>query len=236
MSRLHLPVGRHLFVMFSIFAWAVLPIWQPAFGAGIGEPQLTSIPIYPYPGLTREVSERSSFLRAILRDKLRMLGYRFKGLPEGEYLERLSVSEILTEGPSNTAEVRRLLVDDSALEVMYGIIVQRPDGFYWALDHVFVGELGTMFDYLGSEELSFELRLSEDEYGSIADGHSLVTLYALAIDAKRLNMPRAHVVKLLSEAVDVFADIERHAKFSHHLDGDARRTRDAVDKALRRPR
>jgi hypothetical protein len=227
MSRMHLLARRLLTTILGVFAGAAALIWAPAYGAQVDEPHLISIPMYRYPGTTVNAPQLFAFFEEILADKLRMLTTRFEGVPEGQYLEHLSVSEVVDSAPPSTAEIRRHWLNESALEVMHGIIVQRPDG-YWVISHIFIGELGNIDNHLGSEDLMVELRISEDEYASIADGHSLVTLFALAMDAKRLKMPPFLVLRLLSAADDVFADIMRHARPNQRLDPDVWKTHEAV--------
>jgi hypothetical protein len=193
------------------------------------ENQLINVPMYRYAGITTQGSDVFAVFQEIFADKLRVLRGRFEGFAEGNYLERLSVSTVTTMNPPSVDEIKRRWISDSALEVMHGLIITRTDG-YWVISRIYIGQLST--GYLNSEDLKVELRLSEDEYASIIDSHSLVTIFALAMDAKRLRLSSYYVLDLLAAGDDVYADLLRRVRPGIPIQPDLVKIHDAIRQAI----
>jgi len=192
---------------------------------------LVCIPMYPYSGNTREASRKFDYYRQIIAGKLHNLAMVFSGTVEAKYLTRLSVFNLAATSPPSLEQKRAHWINYSALELMQGIITQT-NGDYWIKSQIFLGDLGAMGNYLGKQQVTVDLLLSADELSTIADSHSLVTLFALAMDAKRLNLPAPYILSLLAEAEDTFADLRRRADVRGvSVDSDVKRTHDAAHKA-----
>jgi hypothetical protein len=214
-----------------LMALAILAcFYSTGVAAEVTSPRI-AVPMYHYAGQTPQASERFEFFREIFADKLRSLAARFYGFDEAGYLDLLSVLPVPDAAPPSREEIRSQWTNAYALEIMRGIIAQRRDNFYWVTSRIFIGELGSLSNYLGAEELTVELRLSEEEYTSIIDSHSLITLFALAMDARRVGMPDYYYTGLLAAAEDVFADLLRRQKGKTPVQPDVVRTHDAIGRA-----
>jgi hypothetical protein len=199
-----------------------------AVGRSAGHVPLTMIPMFPYAGDPPEASGRFIFFQKILSDKFQELAVSFNNTAEAEYLARLSIRTFNDEAPLSLEDIRTCWEKAQALEIMHGIIVQRTDG-YWVISRIYIGDLGGV--YLDAKALKVELRISEREFGSIIDSHSLVTLFALAMDAKRCKLPPYYVLSLLAKAKDIYADILRRTGDSKPVDPDMFKTHEAILRA-----
>jgi hypothetical protein len=173
---------------------------------GPNDSHLVKIPVYKYTGDTPSAAYRFDYFQSIMAETFQRIAAKFSGSDNARYLERLTVSPITAANPPNRNDIKSLWQSESALEVMNGLIEERPDG-YWVTSKIFIGDLGHVGSYFGSEEVTVHLRVSGEEYNSIVDSHSLVTLFALAMDAMRLRMPPNYTISLLAEAENVFSKL-----------------------------
>jgi hypothetical protein len=65
---------------------------------------------------------------------------------------------------------------------------------------------------LGSDSVTLDLVIEPEEYGATQDTHSIVTLYALAMDAKRLGYTSDVVSRFLSRAYEISSSLPEPAR------------------------
>ncbi|MDH3387003.1 MAG: hypothetical protein OEN02_03785 [Gammaproteobacteria bacterium] len=58
---------------------------------------------------------------------------------------------------------------------------------------------------------SIRLKLTEDEYANTRDSHSLVILYSIATEAKRMGVEPSQIAVIVSYALNSIADLERRS-------------------------
>jgi len=115
--------------------------------------------------------------------------------------------------------------EGSVLNVMRGTIVADQDANYSVHTRFYLAD---RTDYLPLDVVSVQLPIKDTEFANTADSHTLVILYALAMDAKRLKRPPAQVAVFLSAAENTIADLEGR---SGKLTGDLASLKAAVKKA-----
>jgi len=69
--------------------------------------------------------------------------------------------------------------------------------------------LGALKEYFPYDVVKITLPVSSGEFGNTQDSHSLVILYALAMDAKRQGFNKSHIARFLTAANNKLADIKR---------------------------
>lgn len=93
--------------------------------------------------------------------------------------------------------------NSQALEIFLGRIRVTGD-VYSVRSEVFFGDLQTS---LGSKFIKIDLPIVDDQYDTTRDSHSVVILYALAMDARQRCRPENEVIELLSAARERLADV-----------------------------
>lgn len=71
--------------------------------------------------------------------------------------------------------------------------------------------------YLPYEEVIVELPIKEKEFKNTIDSHTLVILYALAMDVKRLGYPKDQIALYLKSAINIILDLESKRSLSGDL-------------------
>ncbi|MEA1934194.1 MAG: hypothetical protein U9N60_07175, partial [Thermodesulfobacteriota bacterium] len=94
----------------------------------------------------------------------------------------------------------------SVLCLLRGTIVSDDNVTYLVKSNFHLGELKGLFPY---DVVKITLPVSSSEFGNTQDSHSLVILYALAMDAKRLGHDKSHIARFLTSANNKLADIKR---------------------------
>lgn len=103
------------------------------------------------------------------------------------YLTGLKIEETGTKPSLSLEERLDYWKQSHALEVLGGIVMTSPQG----------RELGRD---LPKRTVDLELELTMEEFRSTRDAHSLVTLYALCMDAKRLDRTPNAILTILAKA------------------------------------
>lgn len=113
------------------------------------------------------------------------------------------------------------------LNVMRGTILSDDGTNYVVFSQFYLPNWSTN---LRSNVITVSLPIRVDEFSNTQDSHTLVILYALAVDARRLGLAPAFVAQFLSKAKNLFADIERR---SGTLSNDLAALKGAVESAER---
>lgn len=182
------------------------------------------IPLFRYAGSTESVASNNfSLFQAVITTKLNAL--------VGEVQQRVSMQGdastsngatdiglgylralqlyIPQDGPIpdslNTPEkLETYWRKQNALQLLRGELWSGKP--YFVDSHIFVGDLRGDFP---STVINVRLAIRPELIGNNNDSHSLVTYYALAMDAKRLKCDPAIVRNLLSRAWSVMQDLNR---------------------------
>jgi pimeloyl-ACP methyl ester carboxylesterase len=120
---------------------------------------------------------------------------------ERQYLSHLT--DCLIEGDLATDEqVRQRFWDNShSLQLIDGVVFSQASGAR-ARSRVYLGSLGGDIT-----QLPLDIRVSPDAFNTIKDLYSLATIYALAMDAKRLQKPVALRLQYLDAAITLSKDL-----------------------------
>ena len=163
------------------------------------------ISIYKYKGIHNGAHEAAfDQFTEIIHDKIINLaqtlaaqGDEYKYLLD---LKPVPVTDIVgthLEFSGALAELEKYHTTSKALEVFSGRL--RGDNSSFSVrSRVYLGSLGEALEH---NSISLDLQIDDSEYDRTTDSHSLITLYALAMDARRLGYPRELIYALLGEAV-----------------------------------
>jgi hypothetical protein len=123
------------------------------------------------------------------------------------------------------SEMHRWMKDTNALNVMRGSIATDDNVNYHVYSRFYLGDLSPS---ILPDEISVDLPITASEFANTRDSHTLVLLYALAMDAKRVGRPTSQVALLLSSAQSIIADLERR---NQTLPEDLRRIKSTISDA-----
>ncbi|VAV85114.1 hypothetical protein MNBD_DELTA01-217 [hydrothermal vent metagenome] len=172
---------------------------------GAEDPPRLSIEIFKYNGLEDDTREKKfkTFVE-IIHDKISRLSeeieYKYDGINQLNDLALNIVKDADSgehapfEGTGN--DLYDHWNSSNALEVFIGRL-RVQDSNYSVRSKVFLGDLKGALE---SKTVAIDLPISDEEFDTTRDSHSIITLYALAIDAKRRGQPDQEVLSLLSEA------------------------------------
>lgn len=174
-------------------------------------PRLT-ISIFKYSGIRTERHENEfDAFKEIIVAKILKLNQEFetKGNNFG-YVSHLSpcfVSDLASDEHLPFIGSQKDLYDhwysSGALEVLLGRIRSTVSGFS-VRSEVFLGDLK---GNLGNPSVTLDLAIVDEQFDTTRDSHTLVTLYALAMDAQERGRPRNEVLTFLSEAYGRLPDL-----------------------------
>jgi hypothetical protein len=123
-----------------------------------------------------------------------------------DYLREL---QVIKAGPDtlagSPAQVRDYWTRSHALQLMSGI-VDGADGQFSVRSRMFIGDLRGSLD---SSSLVVGMPIVASQFGNIMDSHSVVTYYALALDAIRRRCDRAVAIALLNSVDEKVTDLRR---------------------------
>lgn len=169
-----------------------------------GVPRLI-ISIYKYSGIhTKKQENEFDAFKEIIQAKILKLSQEIGS--EGTSLDYVSglmpslVSDLKSNENLPFTGSRKDLYDywysSGALEVLLGRI--RSTGSTFSVrSEVFLGDLK---GDLKKDSVTLDLPISDEQFDTTRDSHTIVTLYALAMDAKKRNRPGNEVLAFLSEA------------------------------------
>lgn len=150
-------------------------------------------------------------LQALIADRLMAITEQLNddpnsGTADMAYLSRLTSCFI--DQPLSTDEhaTQSYLDGTHSLELISGAIFREHSSVH-AQSRVYFGPLGGEI-----KQVPIEMAVSRDAFTSLKDMFSVVTLYALTMDAKRLNKPKALQLRYLQEALTIIKDIKQQSK------------------------
>ncbi|MBA7678840.1 hypothetical protein ES703_87118 [subsurface metagenome] len=118
----------------------------------------------------------------------------------------------------------------TVLNLMRGSIIS-DDGLTYIVYSCFY--LGKLRAYLPHEVITVELPIKSTEFANTKDSHTLVILYALAMDARSLGYPKDRIALFLKAAENKISDLERRrGSLSGDLAGLKRAIRQATTELL----
>ena len=121
------------------------------------------------------------------------------------YLSRLKLDRTGVEAPLTTEAKLDYWKKTGALELLEGMIFTSGNGEIIIISTADLGELG---DNLPKRTIDLELKVTPEEFRSLRDEHSLATLYALSMDAKRLKKPDHVIINILSKAYTISQNLD----------------------------
>jgi len=164
--------------------------------------------------------EKRGFVCTRLQNELQDIASRYGSLKN---LEKYAMRKIDDPYPSGVNGIHLVWQQSNYLALFWGDVFTDPGS-----PPVIVSEI-----YLGSYRsdhadlpIKCELPYARDQAMNLHDSHLLVTLYALAMDAKAAKLPKEAILALLAEAQTVSDDLKRR----HSMQGDTAMIASAVDK------
>lgn len=191
--------------------------------------------LFEYGGAeSAEARDRHSQFQAAMLDKAERWGEELSRLGVGaDYLEQLQVikagKDTLAGKP---ALVGRYWRDSHALQLMSGM-VDGTAGQYSVRSRLYLGELRGALE---SSSLIVGMPIAPNQFGNVMDSHSIVTFYALALDAERRRCDRAVAIALLNSLNEKVSDLERRGgPLDPSVELVAAAARARLDELARRP-
>lgn len=189
----------------------------------------SQVAIFQYKGANSATSkDKFEVFQGIIEDKIANL--RREVFQDDEqalaYLEDIHVSYYAQDSFTRNANIKRWLKNQSSvLCLLRGTIVSDDNLTYMVKSSFYLGELKEYFPY---DVVRIDLPIKISEHANTQDSHSLVILYALAMDARRIGSDSHHVARFLTSALNKLADIKRR---SGELQGDLAKLEQAIVQA-----
>lgn len=161
--------------------------------------------LFRYDGIDRtgdKATREAAFerFRNMLRDRMLSLSGELSDQDKAfGYLLKLEQSPALDNDKKHTRFVGPLAALEAewnsrhALQILVGRIGASGSIFKVRTRFYF----GDLHGHLPSRQLQLEFPISEDEFDTTADSHTLATLYAVAMDAKRRKSETSKIIKLM---------------------------------------
>jgi len=213
--------GRILAILWLL--WLALP-------ALVQSAPKSEVALFEYAGVAegQPTSAKFGAFRGILMDKIANLK---REVLQGEdshfaYLEEVHLSFHDKDNFSKPESINKWLKNQSSvLCLLRGTIISDDNVTYLVKSSFHLGELHAYFPY---DVVRITLPVSSSEFGNTQDSHSVVILYSLAMDARRLGYDKDQIARFLTVAVNKLADIKRR---SGPLSGDLAELESAILKA-----
>ena len=158
----------------------------------------TRIMVVPYIG----DKEQFQSFRGIIETKIDRLKEDFP--PKYAYTRDIH----LEDAEKKPSDFEGFWRETGSLAILSGIVFPQNQKSY-------VNSTFYLYDLkgnLGSDSVTLDLAIEPEEYGATRDTHSIVTLYALAMDAKRLGYPPDVVFRFLSRAYEISTSLPNPAR------------------------
>ncbi len=160
------------------------------------------------------------FLCSRIQNELLDIASRYSSL---KTLERYAMRKIDDPYPPEVNGIHRVWQESNYLALFSGDVITSPGSPTFIVSDIYLGSYRT--DH-ADRPIKCELPYVRDEAINLHDSHILVTLYALAMDAKTTKLPREAVLALLAEAQTISNDLRRRQA----MQGDVAMIASAVDK------
>jgi len=130
----------------------------------------------------------------------------YTGMTDMAYLSRLTSCFIDEPLEADQQAAQSYLDGTHSLELISGALFHEHSSVH-ARSRVYFGPLGGEI-----KQVPIEIAVSRAAFTSLKDMFSVVTLYALAMDAKRLNKPKGLRLHYLQEALTIINDIRQQSE------------------------
>lgn len=217
------PKPAHFTVVLAVFALVIVTIpvcavAQVCPSADAKMSQRVLIPLFQYQP-TADTTSRSQFelFRSVLTTKLSTLadeakgaalaaGMRSSGFPTGLGLY-LPNNKPLEDTLDDSTQRKLYWEKSNALELLRGRVWLGSQGRpHTVQSDIYIGDLRGAFP---RPEVTVQLAVEPDEASTTNDSHSVVTYFALGMEAKRLGCDQAISRAFLARARSILADIRR---------------------------
>ena len=149
-------------------------------------------------------------LQALIADRLvnitERLNDTYAGTIDMAYLSRLTSCFIDQQLGTDEHAIQSYLDGTHSLELISGALFREHSSVH-AQSRVYFGPFGGEI-----KQVPIEMAVSRASFTSLKDIFSVVTLYALAMDAKRLNKSKSLQLHYLQEALTILKDIKQQSK------------------------
>lgn len=192
-------------------AFALATVVPVAFGCDPAIDPLgprAKVYLFDYGGAeSQDARNRLSQFQSAMLDRAERWAEELSRLGVGaDYLRQL---QVIKAGPDTLAgsptQVRDYWTRSHALQLMSGI-VDGAHGQFSVRSRMFIGDLRGSLD---SSSLVVGMPIVASQFGNIMDSHSVVTYYALALDALRRRCDRAVAIALLNSVDEKVTDLRR---------------------------
>lgn len=124
-----------------------------------------------------------------------------------DYLNKISIRFKGIDSFSKPEDIYKWMKNESdVLTLLRGSIISDDNVTYKVYSNFYLGDLK---EYLPYDVITVSLPIMSSEFANTKDSHTLVFLYALAMDAKRLGSAKDHIALFLKAASNRIADIKR---------------------------
>jgi hypothetical protein len=200
-------------------------------------PERLELRVFKYDGVTAATEASFSLFVGILSEKLANLPYEAGGSGPGmDYLRKLTLKPTdaskIEPPPSSRIDDLRTIWEfqNSHLLLLRGILYPDPavPNGYQVTSSIYWGDLRPP-DL--RETVQAKLPITPEGFADARDSHSMVTLFALAMDAKRRECHSSVVLHLLEKALEKAHDLERGGQ----LTGDLGKLKLYIEEQIRAP-
>ena len=202
-----------LFLMTSNIVIVLLFSVVHSWGCSVNNEQRLIISIYKYSGLNRSQIHEAKFyeFEEIISSKLLLLPQELiatnKHFEYVSNLRKILVHDLYSNEHvffTGTNKELHIFWDESnSLEVLLGR-VRLKNNIYSVRSNIYLGDLKGNLD---KPSITLDLPIIDEQFDTTRDSHTIVTLYALAMDAINCNKPPWIIQHLLSEAYERLSDI-----------------------------
>jgi|GEM_PF-6970862 len=198
------------------------------------EPPRLEVRMFKYGGVKGDSAERKfSLFHSIIIEKIRHFQQKAQFAEvDVKHLEKLTI----VPGTDNIADFADAPTSFKDLQntweayknylvLLTGKLDEVKSKQYYAFSQVYWGTLRPVSLH---EEITAKLPIAADSGGKTMDSHSLLTLFTLAMDARRRECHSSTILYLLQEALYHANDLERRDK----LEGDLAQVKKFIEKLI----
>jgi hypothetical protein len=147
----------------------------------------------------------------ILKKKFRTLTAEVAFSNKLDQVPQLRIPGVLSSSPSNAKQLEEEWRARKALQIFTGIMDERQ-GSSWVSSSIYIGPHGKLDPIFAKNNIEVDLHITASEFKRTVDSHTLVTLYAMAIDGIVRQAPLSEVFAYLAHALSVASDLQRRGE------------------------
>ena len=225
--------GRILVILLTHVGLAAIPHSSIAQPTTAGATPRVEIALFRYRGAAdgQDSGQKFDVFRGLVEQKIDNLRNQVLPDRESEGTDLAYIADVhLKFRGEDTFERSRDVVqwlenEGKVLNAMRGVINSDDGTNFYVFSRFYLTDPS---DYLTLDVVSVDLPVKSSEFANTRDTHTLVILYALAMDARRTGHSPAQIAMFLSAASNVIADLDRR---SGPLTGDLAQIKAAVERA-----